>query len=69
MNLPVKPIVVVNPLPQYFNRRLSTILLLRRHIEVINKNYQLFTNRWTIHTAPASVRYTQHVYFDEINQN
>ena len=48
--LPVKPISLVNPLSQNLNGRLGTILLLGRHVQIINKDNQTLSWGWTIHS-------------------
>lgn len=49
-NSPVKPVPLVNPLPQYLYRGLGPVLLLGWHVKVINKLHQLFPWVGPIHT-------------------
>ena len=57
----VVPMCVINPLSQQLNGRLRSILLLGRHIEIINKHYTLLAHWRTIHTltTPAEIRRKQ----------
>lgn len=50
--LPVVPALVVHPLPQQLDGWLSTIFLQHRHVQVINKKYEVPSNRRPEHTLP-----------------
>lgn len=41
---------MVHPLPQQFNRRLSTICLQHRHVQIINEEDEVFPYWWSKHT-------------------
>ena len=56
MYLPVKPVSMINPLPQDFNGWLGTILLLGWHVKIIYKHHHLLADRRSIHTTPSSTR-------------
>lgn len=52
--LPVKPVPMIDPLPQDFDRGLGTILLLGRHVEIINKYHNLFANGGSVNASFTS---------------
>ena len=52
--LPVKPVPMINPLPQDFDRGLGTILLLGWHVEIIYKYHHLFANGGSINASFTS---------------
>ena len=52
----VIPVSVVHPLSQQLNGRLSTVLLLSWHVEVVHKHHTPPPHGRAIHTLPAAVK-------------
>jgi len=52
--LAVVPVTVVNPLSQQLNRRLCAVLLLGRHVQIVNKRNTLLTERRPVHALSSS---------------
>jgi len=49
----VVPMTVVDPLPQQLDRRLRSVLLLGRHVEVVDERDTLLAERRPVHALPS----------------
>ena len=50
-NVPVKPVALIYPHPEYLYRRLSSVFLLSRHINVVHEYAKFLSRRRTITTT------------------
>ena len=49
------PVAIICKLPQQLNRRLGTILLLGRHVQIINKDEALLSHWWAKDALPTTI--------------
>jgi len=57
--LAVVPVTVVDPLTQQLDRRLRSVLLLGRHVEVVDERYALLAERRPVDALTTPARFTQ----------
>ena len=60
--LAVVPVPVVDPLPQQLDRRLRSVLLLGRHVEVVDERDALPAERRSVHALPTPQSFTDAHY-------